>query len=460
MRSARLLLIVSAIAASVAAGCARPAPVPRPTPAGAEPATGASGPFTKRLSFAVLEDYDKGEDLRDVARDFELMKELGVRTWRGSFGWDDYEAARGKYDFAWLHQFADLAAQHGIALRPYLGYTPEWAGAGRKADSAVWNDPPARLDDWARFVDTIARALRRHPNVLSYEIYNEENVKLWWDGTVAEYNDVLRRGATAVRAGDPDAAVLLGGMVWPDVDWLEATCATHANAPLIDVVPFHAYPETWTPDSVVVENYLDPSYARYFLPTVDGECGGKPVWINETGFATTPGKTERQQAEWWARAIATFVAAPRVEHIGIYEIRDAPQDRPVIGDAPNYHLGITRRDRTKKLAFHTVKLLTRLLGVDSVTVADAELTIAVTGGQRGALYHHLFRRPDGRQVLVVWDKRESPTLRIALGRRGATATEYSLDGAGTPYPAFDGQALTDVRLTPGAVRIFEITGRE
>ena len=449
-------LVVTVFAVSVAAACARPAPSPRATLPNVGSATDSRGTVTKRLSFAVLEDYDKGEDLREVARDFELMKDLGVRVWRGSFGWDDYEPERGKYDFAWLHQFADLAAQHGIALRPYLGYTPEWAGAGRKADSAVWNDPPARLDDWSRFVDTLARALSRHSNVLSYEIYNEENTKQWWDGTVAEYNDVLRRGATAVRAGDSDAAVLLGGMVWPDVEWLEATCATHANARLIDVVPFHAYPETWTPDSVVVENYLDASYGRFFLPTVDSECGGKPVWINETGFATTPGKTERQQAEWWARAIATFAAAPRVEHIGIYEIRDAPQDRPVIGDAPNYHLGITRRDRTKKLAFDTVKLFAHLLGVDSITVADSELAVTVSGGREGQLYHHLFRRPDGRQVLVVWDKRESPTLRVALGRRGTTVTEYSLGGAATPYRAFDGQALTDVRLTPGVARIFEI----
>jgi polysaccharide biosynthesis protein PslG len=63
----------------------------------------------KRVSFAVLEDYDKGEDLAEVARDFELMRDLGVRTWRGSFGWDDYEPAPGRYDFAWLHRFADLA---------------------------------------------------------------------------------------------------------------------------------------------------------------------------------------------------------------------------------------------------------------------------------------------------------------------------------------------------------------
>src|SRR5262249_21763628 len=92
---------------------------------------------TKLLSFAILQDYDKGEDLRQVAMDFDLMNDLGVHTWRGSFGWDDYEPANGKYDFRWLHQFVDVAAKNGITLRPYIGYTPGWASKGG-ADSNVW----------------------------------------------------------------------------------------------------------------------------------------------------------------------------------------------------------------------------------------------------------------------------------------------------------------------------------
>jgi ribosomal small subunit protein bTHX len=158
--------------------------------------------FSKPVAFALLQDYDKGEDLREVERDFELMRELGIDTWRGSFGWDDYEPARDSFDFAWLHRFAELAARHGIKLRPYLGYTPAWAANGGSGDGQDWNDPPARLDDWRAFVRRIAGELRRHPNVLSFEIYNEENTRLWWDGTVEEYEAVLRAGADEVRAAN------------------------------------------------------------------------------------------------------------------------------------------------------------------------------------------------------------------------------------------------------------------
>lgn len=413
---------------------------------------------TKPFSFAVLEDYDKGQDLRDVAEDFALMKELGVTTWRGSFGWDDYEPERGRYDFEWLHRFAELAAREGITLRPYIGYTPVWA-ATRGADGEAWNDPPARLDDWYQFVRSLVTAMKRHPNIASYEIYNEENVPQWWEGTAAQYNAVLARGAEAIREADPAAEVLFGGMVWPDADFVEAACVTHRNGPAFDILPFHAYPETWTPDSVTVETYLGARFAETFVASVDAQCGRKPIWINETGFATTPGTTEEAQAHWWARAIATFAAEARIEHIGIYEIKDLRRDSPVIGDQPNYYLGLTRTDRTKKLAFHTVDLLTDLLDEDSITVVRHGAALEVAAGRAGELHQHLFARRDGRQLLVVWDRAAGPRvhIRLATPRARATVTEYGINGGAKPYAGFDGRTIRDVQLAPRQARIFVIT---
>lgn len=419
----------------------------------AKPAT----TLEKPVSFSILEDYDKGEDLAEVAKDFELMRRLGVRTWRGSFGWDDYEPERGRLDLEWLHRFAELAARNGITLRPYLGYTAEWAAAGRREDGQVWNDPPARLDDWSSFVSRMTTELRRHPNIASYEIYNEENVALWWDGTPEEYAAVFERGAEAVHAAAPGVGVMPGGLVWPDADWLEQVCEREPARRTV-AVAFHAYPETWTPDSVVVENYLDAGYREAFLPTVD-RCGGRPVWINEMGYATTPGRTELQQADWWARAVATFLADPRVQHIGIYEIKDLRPDSPVIGDAPNYHLGLTYVDRRPKLAFRTVDLLTDLLDTGTITVADAELEVKVVGGSAGSLHHHLFIRPDGDQVLVVWDRVAAPVVDLRVRREAERATAHQLDGTAAPTPLVDGHRLKGVSLRPGITRIFRLHAR-
>jgi hypothetical protein len=413
------------------------------------------GRAAKPVSFAILEDYDKGADLDDIEKDFALFKELEITTWRGSFGWDDYEPSPGTFDFEWLHAFVARAAAHRIQLRPYLGYTPEWAARRGGADADAWNNPPADVKRWERFAGAIASALRRHPNILSYEIYNEENVKQWWDGDAGAYGRVLAAGVTAIRRADPDARVFFGGLVFPDTPWVEAVCRSPGVRGSFDVLPFHAYPETWTPADVTAENYVGGLDG--FLEVADRACGRRPIWINETGFATVPGKSEREQASWWVRAVATFLAHPRVEHIGVYEIKDLPTDKPVIGDAPNYHLGLTRTDRTKKIAFHTVDLLTDLLDTGTLRVADDELTI-INDGDRGEPHQHLFVRPDGDRVLIVWNRSGARKVDVEFRTSGRAAIEYALDGQSKQVPGFHGKALRGVDLEPSTPRIFRISG--
>ncbi len=408
----------------------------------------------KRLTFSILEDYDKGIDLEDVARDFELFRELGVATWRGGFGWDDYEPVRGFYDFEWLHRFADRAEQHGITLRPYIAYTPAWAAAGG-TDDAAWNDPPSDLDAWFVFVRTLVSDMRRHTNIVSYEIYNEENVRQWWDGTPDEYGDVLRRAADAVAVGNPNVRLLLGGMVFPDVEWIEALCDDEGSGRRVDVIPFHAYPETWTPAGVTVETYLGKGFGSGFAAASDAACGAKPLWINETGYATTPGRTEADQAHWWARAIATFAAEPRIEHIGIYEIKDEARDRPVIGDASNYYLGLTDKNRRKKLAFGTVQRLVAMLGTQAIVPSSPPVTAA--GADPAQVHRHLFTRADGRRFLVLWTHANEAMVDVQLGGGAdSEAIDCGIDGSVTGRLPIVGGRLGNMLLRSGVVKLFEI----
>jgi hypothetical protein len=285
--------------------------------------------LARTISFSVLEDYDKGADLNEIAKDFQLMKDLGIDVLRCSLGWDDYEPVQGHYDFSWLKQFVQLAGRYNIKLRPYIGYTPRWAGAAG-SDDLDWNNPPRDYRTWHEFVYKLAYALRDYPNVLSYEIYNEQNARLWWDGSIEQYKETLRQAALAIRAADADAQIILGGFVFADDHWL-GSIVRSGHASYYDVTAFHAYPETWTPDDVSVENYLDGRY-RAFVRDNRSLGEGEPIWINEMGFAVTPGKTELDQANWWARAVSTFLADPHIEHIGVYEIKDLPVGESVIGD--------------------------------------------------------------------------------------------------------------------------------
>jgi len=413
----------------------------------AAPPTGpGSTAATKTMTFSILEDYDKGEDLADVARDFALFRELGITTWRGSFGWDDYEPDEGQYDFAWLHSFMALAEQQGVSVRPYVGYTPDWAAGGPDGDGQAWNQPPRDQQTWSAFLEALSAEVHHHTNVRSIEIYNEQNVSQWWEGSVGDYAATLRSAAAATGGLE----LLMGGLVFPDVDWIEGLCGEGRAGDVFDVLPIHAYPETWTPDGVTVENYLGEKFRTGFVESADRACGRKRIWINETGFATTPGRSEIDQAAWWVRAIATFAAEPRVEHIGIYEIKDLAPDRPAIGDAPNYHLGLAAADRRKKLAFSTVKLMVALLGTEPFTPGALDV---LSRSGKAELYHHAFFRRDGSTVFVVWNRTADDNVAVGLPRPGQVV-EHALDGGVTEHTP-DAASL-EVPLRAGVPRIFEL----
>lgn len=324
------------------------------------------------------------------------------------------------------------------------------AGQGRQAPTA-WNNPPADYNAWYQFVYRLADALRDYPNVLSYEIYNEENSRTWWDGSIDQYKETLRLGALAVRAVNPTLQVLLGGAVFPDSAWLRQI-VDNGCARYYDITPFHAYPETWI--NSTVENYLDAGY-RAFVDANENLGEAEPIWINEIGFAATPEMGEAEQANWWARAVSTFLADPYIEHIGVYEIKDLAPGKETIGDEKNYYLGLTRVDRGKKLAFYTVALLRKLLA-GKVAPADDELSAKVSDGEAGDLHYHLFKRADGKQVLFGYDKQAHPTIEVKLRVRGARAWEYELNGTVLEYPNFDGTVLRQIRLAAGNVTIFVI----
>ncbi len=431
----RTLPMAGALALALAAGaCARP-----PAPAPLEPSP------VRQLELDLLEDYDKGDDLARIRGDFEVMKDLGIHTWRGSFGWDDYEPKPGVYDFDWLRRFVALAEREGIRLRPYLGYTPAWAAAGGR-DSAAWNDPPRSLADWRAFVSHIAGEFAGSRAVASWEIYNEEDAPQWWDGSEAQYADVLEAAAAAVRAAAPRAQVVLGGVTWPKASWLEALCRHPGGAGAFDIAALHVYSETW-PREVRVEDLMTGPDYRAFLAALHHDCRGQPLVVNETGFATAPGRTEADQAAWWARAIATYAADTAVKLVGIYQTRDRAPSEAVIGEPENHYLGLRYFDGRPKEAYYTVKLLISLLDGPFRT-----LPLGLPDGD-AATTAHLFQRADGRLVLVAWTRgSEVVTRRFDLGRPVRRLVQYSLTGAALRTLAGAGPVV-ELRLPPGDVVI-------
>ena len=85
---------------------------------------------------------------------------------------------------------------------------------------------------------------------------------------------------------------------------------------------------------------------------------------------------------------------------------------------------------------------------------DEALRVTVVSGKAGDLHHHLFTRPDGDRVLIVWDKSAAPLLAIDVpGISGSV--EYDLDGRPLDWEP-DASVLGGVQLAPGVPRIFKL----
>jgi len=415
--------------------------------------------ITRTVTMSVREDWDKGDDLATMVEpDFVLVNELGVDELIMSIGWDDYEPTLGVYDFAWLHDFANLADAYGIKLRPYICYTPEWAGDG------TWNSPPTNYQDWENFCYALASEMSIHSNILSYEIWNEWNDEIWWTGTFADYaTQLLQLGSAALRAGDPHTTIIMGGLVYPHCEAIDA-CTQGTIEQSYEIAPFHCYRE-WYGKRDPLEGYLDAQYTDWYVPTVNDNGEGESIWCNEVGFSTLDRGYAAQQS-YFARAVPYLFASDaslgEIDPFDAYEIKDLGPDAPVIGPDDIRYLGLCDEFRVKKPAFDTVAMWVSLLDDYTITTpVNGDVTLTATSGRFGDDYRYLIYRDEGggatSQILVIYDKRNTLTCEATLTIPESTCTKWNLDGRSVDFTAnLNGTVISNIPVTVGDVTILEV----
>jgi hypothetical protein len=147
--------------------------------------------------------------------------------------------------------------------------------------------------------------------------------------TIAQYGRVLDLTAAAVRAADPSAQVLNGGIYRPHRPhgeaWLKALVEGHGDA--IDIVNVHSYPDD-----------LGPFFRG--VDTAVALAEGRPVWVTETSVSSQEG--EARQAEM-LEAMVTGAFERGVERLFWHTLGDPPEHaRRRVGMSQNalYHFGL------------------------------------------------------------------------------------------------------------------------
>ncbi|MFL5885350.1 MAG: cellulase family glycosylhydrolase [Thermoleophilaceae bacterium] len=265
-------------------------------------------------------------------QDANAMSDLGVSWTRITLSWHDMEWSKGQYDSGYLANIdraVNLARQKGVNIVMTVYQAPDWASGTSDPESPPQTSHNA---DYADFVRAMAQ--RYAGRVAAWEIWNEENLGRFWGQApnAASYVNLLKVAYPAVKAGDPNAKVVFGGMSGNDYDYLDAA---YAAAPDLgnyyDVMAVHPYSPIWSPDYVRYDGagrIAKDSFAGYreVHGVMLAHGADKPIYLTEFGWATTSqagmGVTPQQQADYTRLAFQCAQQDPYVQVAIVYELRN------------------------------------------------------------------------------------------------------------------------------------------
>ncbi|MGC9361227.1 MAG: hypothetical protein ACP5G7_12795, partial [Anaerolineae bacterium] len=259
-----------------------------------------------------LERYKRPEELTAA---LDEIQALGFRLLRQRISWAEIEPIRGETQWdTWDHIAPELAARE-LQLLVYVDDVPEWARREWERDNP--SAPPADPSDYGRFMGILAQ--RYGHVVFAYQIWDQPNIyPHWGDGTVdpAGYVELLRKASPAIRAADPGALIVAGGLApnvesggrnLSDVQYLQEMHRLGA-APHYDVLGVRAF-GFW---SGPYDRRVDPDILNFSRTILLREellrrgLDARPVWAIDGGWCALP-------SEWSGQASPSGSDTPLVQ---------------------------------------------------------------------------------------------------------------------------------------------------
>jgi len=433
---------------------------------------------------------------------YKWAKEAGAGWNRWVFYWNEIEANPGTFDYSKTDATVQADTAQGLKVLGILLGTPQWASTqpatvqsmpppqvGQKAYAEVTRlegmrlsaaaspitFPPTGLaqpafadgtdvaapgkavndaNPWARYVQrTVARYKGR---VQAWEIWNEPDFTPtaqtdyfgFWNGSVEGYARLLQVAYVTIRATDPSATVVMGGMAY----WFQQNFfpqllavlgrdpAAAANNYYFDVTAWHWYAQADLLYDRTV--WVQQQLARAGI-------AGKRIWITEANLPVcedpplkdgnigcaqgTHRGTPLQQAEYVVQALA-YAYAAGVERVFLFQLYD---DSLGFGE----YYGLIRNDGTPRPALAAAKVAADLFrGVNEAY----RLTAA-----RGRLDLITMVTADGRRIRLLWS-RVAAQLAAQLPVEAARVTRVDSGGGRQTLAVANGGAAS-VTMAPATL---------
>lgn len=236
-----------------------------------------------------------------------LAAAAGFDTVVQVFPWRDVNPRPGYYDWAATDYMVQMAHTYKLDLVVRLDMPPDWAIL------PVQSGVPFDLAAYADLVTAVATRYQGH--ILGYIIWNEPNLAAEWsrsgsnspdhwlsyDGWVADpvdYVAVLGVAFQRIRAADPDALVIGGGLAptnevsvraLDDRDFLEQMLAAGA-AKCFDILAVHDYGYGLSPEADrEAQDGLNLARILDLHDIMLAHDARQPLWITELGYTVQPG---------------------------------------------------------------------------------------------------------------------------------------------------------------------------
>ena len=431
---------------------------------------------------------------------YQHALELGAGWTRWPLYWDRVETDAGEFDWSAYDALVEADTEHGLRSNVILLGVPQFY---RDESSIAGLQEPIYADGtdspgadktinpdnyWANFVQqAVARytpggalALENdwepERGITVWEVWNEPDYPLFWSGSAAEYARMLKIAYLIIHQLDPDATVMVGGLLYPTQNnWLATLLGIiiddpqhEANHWYMDAVAVHSYGNAWRSGWLTL-------YVRQTLIEYEIE---RPIWLNESGvatwddypgptwFADDPGAratraTAAQQANFLIQSSA-YAWAEGAQVVFYHQLYDdcgdqppgtdfAPDDGINFGDA----FGLFR-NRADSICFAQHPEPDTARPVARAYQLLAEVFGSARFSRRGVVDERddgtvtvTFSRPDtDERIIVAWNTTMG-AIPLDIESKGTQATRYTLTNHQTIRP-FDGHYTLNLpaALTP------------
>ncbi len=270
--------------------------------------------WPRRKAMYWWSDFDPGE----VAEEFALIQELGMRLVRIFLLWEDWQPKPDSISIGalWaLEQVCDIAADQGLTLDVtfFTGHMsgPNWVPpwmlqreqpmpphvkqvvSGGKVVNCGYINPftdPLALNAERLLLYSVVSAFKDHPAIGLWNLGNEPDL-FAWPPNAAEGRAWVRAMTSLIRQVDPVHPVTCGLHV-PDLIG-DFGLRAHDIFAEVDVAVMHGYPMYfgWA------RHPLDPDFVPYLCALTSALCG-KPTLMEEFGGPTTAQGKPSATWEW------------------------------------------------------------------------------------------------------------------------------------------------------------------